>query len=167
MPASVALACKLTRRNKLNEEFSRRITTPVSWLHSDLKGLLNDKNQKWSIIALALVVFQTDALRPEYTNYDILNEIMKLENCDFDKDCLTATLNELERTYLKQKDGIFTFQVPVVKKVLLKFIFQKHPELINCCDEKIRKRRVCTNDSIPANIVGEYRKSFYIKQTQN
>lgn len=116
---------------------------------------------------MALVVFQTDALRPEYTNYDILNEIMKLENCDFDKDCLTATLNELERTYLKQKDGIFTFQVPVVKKVLLKFIFQKHPELINCCDEKKRKRRVCTNDSIPANIVGEYRKSFYIKQTQN
>lgn len=99
----------------------------MSWLHSDLKGLLNDKNQKWSIIALALVVFQTDALRPEYTNYDILNEIMKLENCDFDKDCLTATLKELERTYLKQKDGIFTFQVPVVKKVLLKFIFSETP----------------------------------------
>lgn len=78
MPASVALACKLTRRNKLNEEFSRRITTPVSWLHSDLKSLLNDKNRKWSIIALVLVVFQTDALRPEYTNSDILNEIMKL-----------------------------------------------------------------------------------------
>lgn len=99
----------------------------MSWLHSDLKGLLNDKNQKWSIIALALVVFQTDALRPEYTNYDILNEIMKLENCDFDKDCLTATLNELERTYLKQKDGFFYISSASCEKSSFEVHFSETP----------------------------------------
>lgn len=160
MPASIALACKLIEQNKFNEQFSRWMKTPVSWLISDLNSLINDKRQKQSSIALTMAAFQPEELSPDTINSDLLNKLMKLENCDFNRNSLIATLKEL-KTYLEEKDGHFTFQVPVVRKVLLKIIFHKYPELITCCDEKIRKRRVC--DSLPADIYGEYRKSFYIK----
>ncbi|XP_052680072.1 uncharacterized protein LOC128160782 [Crassostrea angulata] len=162
-PASIALACKLIGQNKFNGQFGRWMKTPVSWLFSDLNSLLNDKRQKRSIIALTMVAFQPEELSPDNINSDLLNKLMKLENCNFNMNSLIATLKEL-RTYLEEKDGHFTFQVPIVRKVLLKIIFQKYPELITCCDEKIRKRRVC--DSLPADIYGEYRKSFYIKKTK-
>lgn len=161
MPASIALACKLIEQNKFDEIFGRWIKSPMSWLHSNLKRLLDDDNKKLSIIALELVAFQADALNTEDINFDLLNKLMKLENCNFSQDCLTVTLKELERTYLEEKDGRFTFRVPVVRKVLLKIIFQKYPELITWCDDKIQKRRVC--DSLPANIFGEYKKSFHFK----
>lgn len=161
IPASIALACKLVKRNKFNEQFSRWIKTPISWLISDLNSLINDENQKRLYIVLTIVAFQAEELSPENINSDLLNKLMKLENCDFNRNCLTETLKELKKTYLEEKDGLFTFQVPVVRKVFLKIIFQKYPELITWCDEKIQKRRVC--DSLPANILGEYRKSFYMK----
>lgn len=161
MPASIALACRLIEQNKFDEIFGRWIKTPMLWLHSNLKRLLDDDNKKLSIIALELVAFQADTLNTEDINFDLLNKLMKLENCNFSQDCLTVTLKELERTYLEEKDGRFTFRVPVVRKVLLKIIFQKYPELITWCDDKIQKRRVC--DSLPANIFGEYKKSFHFK----
>lgn len=108
-----------------------------------------------------MVAFQGEALNLEYINSDLFNKLIKLKNCDFNKNCLTATLKELKRTYLEEKDGLFTFQVPVVRQVFFNNIFQKYPELITCCDENIRKRRVC--EALPVNINAEYRKSFYIK----
>lgn len=162
MPASIALACKLTGQNKFNENFSRRIITPMSWLHSDLNSLLNDDSKKRSIIALALVAFQTDPLSPDNINSDLLNKFLEtFKECEFNRDCLIKTMKELKGTYLEEKDGLFTFQVPIVRKVLLKIIFRKHLTLITWCDENIRKRRVC--ESLPANIEGEYNKSFCIK----
>lgn len=161
VPASIALACKLLRQNEFNDQLGRWIKTPMSWLNDDLNSLTKDKNKKQSFIALTLVAFQAEELSLENINSDLLNKIMKLENCDFSQNCLIATLKELKRTYLEEKGGFLKFQVPVVRKVLLKVIFQKYPELITWCDENIQKRRVC--DSLPANIFGEYRKAFYIK----
>lgn len=161
MPASFALACKLIGQNKFNEEFGRWMKTPVSWLIYDLHSLINDESQKRLTIVLAIVAFQAEELNPQNINSDLLNKFLKLKNCGFNSNCLTVTLKELKRTYLEEKNGVFSFQVPVVGRVLSKIMLQKYPELISLCDEKIRKRCVC--DSLPTNIFGEYRKSFYIK----
>lgn len=161
MPASIALACKLIEHNKFNDQFGRWIKTPVSWLISDLKSLVEDENKKQLIIALTVVAFQAKELSLEIINFDLLNKLMELKSCDFNRNCLTETLKGLKKTYLKEKDGLFTFQVPLVRKFFLKIIFQKFPELITWCDEKVQKRLVC--DSLPANILGAYKKSFYIK----
>lgn len=71
-----------------------------------------------------MVAFQGEALNLEYINSDLFNKLMKLKNCDFNKNCLTATLKELKRTYLEEKDGLFTFQVPVVRQVFLIIFFR-------------------------------------------
>nr|XP_022297413.1 uncharacterized protein LOC111106858 [Crassostrea virginica] len=157
--SSIALFCQYRNRNFVPEHFSR---TPLSWLHK----YWTDVNWTCTTVILALMAIQNEELDINRIDQMCLTKIKEMENIQNVESFPSEELEELEKKRLIEKtdDDRYRFQISTDKKVLLRIILQKHPELEEFCDQEMLRRRVYRPESLPGDIRGDYVKSFVFKK---
>nr|XP_022301490.1 uncharacterized protein LOC111109593 [Crassostrea virginica] len=160
--SSIALFCQYENRNFVPEHFSR---TSLAWLHNYWTDVIN-VNWTGTTVILALMAIQNEELDVNRIDQMCLTKIKEMENIQNVESFPSEELEELEKKRLIEKtaDDRYRFQVSTDKKVLLRVILQKHPELEEFCDQEMLRRRVYRPESLPVDIKGDYVKTFVLKR---
>ena len=160
--SSIALFCQYRNRNFVPEHFSR---TPLSWLHYYWTDEIN-VNWTGTTVILALMAIQNEELDVNKIDQMCLTKIKEKENIQNLESFPSEELKELEKKRLIEKtdDDRYRFRISTDKKVLLRMILQKHPELEELCDPEMLRRRVYCPESLPGDFRGDYVKSFVFKK---
>ena len=160
--SSIALFCQYENRNFVPEHFSR---TSLAWLHKYWTDVIN-VNWTGTTVILALMAIQNEELDVNRMDQMCLTKIKEMENIQNVESSPSEELEELEKKRLIEKtaDDRYRFQVSTDKKVHLRVILQKHPELEEFCDQEMLRRRVYRPESLPGDIKGDYVKTFVFKK---
>ena len=163
--SSIAFVCQYQNRDFSKNDISRILKTPLSWLHSYWKKIIN-KNWTGTTVILALMVIQKEELDVNKIDQMCLTKIKDMENIQNVESFPSEELEELEKKRLIEKtyDDRYRFQVSTDRKVLLRAILQKHPELEEFCDQEMLRRRLYRQESLPEDVRGNYGKSFVFKK---
>ncbi|XP_062598348.1 uncharacterized protein LOC134259760 [Saccostrea cucullata] len=162
--AVIALYCKLYGQKEFRDQCGRFMKTPMSWLRQYLRDMLDEMNldRKMEAIALSLLALHGGKLTFSNLNTAMVEKLTGLENVNSNwKENLQQTFNNLRSTFVDENEGLYSFQVPIVMKVLLRIICEKESELLQFCDEDLCERRVCRSSSFPSDFKGNYQKSFF------
>ncbi|XP_022301490.2 uncharacterized protein LOC111109593 [Crassostrea virginica] len=161
--SSIAFVCRYQNRNSSKEDISRILKTPLSWLHSYWKKII-DKNWTGTTVILALMVIQKEELDVNKIDQMCLTKVKDVENIQNVEGFPSEELVELENNRFIEKtvDDRYRFRISTDKKVLLRIILQKHPELEEFCDPEMLRRRVYRLESLPEDIKGDYVKTFVL-----
>ena len=162
--SSIAFVCRYQNRNFFKDDISKILKTPLSWLHSYWKKII-DKNWTGTTVILALMVIQKEELDVNKINQMCLTKIKDMENI---QNVESLELEELEKKHFIEKadNDRYRFRISTDKKVLLRIILQKHPELEEFCDQEMLRRRVYRPESLPGDVKGDYVKTFVFKKQQ-
>nr|XP_022301522.1 uncharacterized protein LOC111109619 isoform X2 [Crassostrea virginica] len=160
--SSIALFCQYRNRNFIPEHFSR---SPLPWLHNNWTDVIN-VNWTSTTVILALMAIQNEELNKNRIDQMCLTKIKEMENIQNVESFPSEELEELEKKRLIEKtyDDRYRFRISTDKKVLLRIILQKHPELEEFCDPEMLRRRVYCPESLPGDFRGDYVKSFVFKK---
>ena len=165
MASSIALACQFQNRNYSKENISRIIKTSLSWVHSYWKKII-DENWTGTTVMLALMAIQNEKLERNRIDQICLIKIKEIEGVQNMESFPSEKLEELEKKRFIEKTDYdkYRFRISTDKKVLLRMILQKHPELEEFCDQEMLRRRVYRPESLPGDIKGDYVKTFVLKR---
>ncbi|XP_022301521.2 uncharacterized protein LOC111109619 [Crassostrea virginica] len=160
--SSIALFCQYRNRYFVTERFSR---TPLSFLHYYWKDVI-EVNWTGATVILTLIAIQKEELDVNRVDQMCLTKIREMENIHNVEGFSSEELEELEKKRIIEKtdDDKYRFLVSTDKKVLLRMILQKHPELEEFCDPEMLRRRVYRPESLPGDIKGDYVKTFVFKK---
>ena len=165
MASSIAFACQFQNRSYSKDVISRIIKTPLSWFHSYWKKMI-DENWTGTTVMLVLMAIQNVELDINRIDQMCLTKINEMKNIQNGESFPSEELEQLEKKRLIEKtdDDRYRFQVSTDKKVLLRAILQKHPELEEFCDQEMLRHRVYRQESLPVDIKGTYVKTFVFKK---
>ncbi|XP_061187633.1 uncharacterized protein LOC133195720 [Saccostrea echinata] len=161
--AVIALCCKFYDKKELRDQCGRFVKTPMSWLRQYLRDMLNKRNidRKMEAIALSVLALHGGKLTLRDLNSAMVDKLMGLENVNPNwKECLKQAFTNLKSKFVDENESVYSFQVPVVMKVLFIVICERHIELLQFSDKYLYQRRVCTSSSFPSDFKGDYKKSF-------
>ena len=123
-------------------------------------------NWTGATVILTLIAIQKEELDVNRVDQMCLTKIREMENIHNVEGFSSEELEELEKKRIIEKtdDDKYRFLVSTDKKVLLRMILQKHPELEEFCDQEMLRRRVYRPESLPGDIKGDYVKTFVFKK---